>query len=160
MAKHNAPAARDYCKDPDAIKNLTDLQFEVTQRDATEPRFRNEYWQNTRAGLYVDIVSGEPLFLSSDKFESKSGWPSFSRPVDRKAIVEKRDESHGMHRIEVRSKHGDSHLGHVFSDGPQDHGGLRYCINSAALRFIPAADLVSEGYADFAEKLADIDENA
>jgi len=127
---------------------LTPEQYAVTQQCGTEPPFRNAYWDNHDAGLYVDIVSGEPLFASTDKFDSGSGWPSFTKPVAPN-VEEKMDTSHGMRRIEVRSKHGDSHLGHVFPDGPRDAGGLRYCINSASLRFIPVADLEKEGYAEY-----------
>lgn len=134
-------------------KQLTPEQFKVTQECGTEPPFRNAYWDHHAAGLYVDIVSGEPLFASTDKFDSGSGWPSFTKPVDGKAgVVEKRDVTHGMERVEVRSKKGDSHLGHVFDDGPQDKGGLRYCINSAALKFIPVAELAAKGYGEY-EKL-------
>jgi len=135
--------------DQEELKNkLTDLQFQVTQGDATERAFDNEYWDHKGEGIYVDIVSGEPLFSSHDKFKSGSGWPSFTRPIDEDQIVEKKDQSHGMVRTEVRSKGGDSHLGHVFEDGPQPTG-LRYCINSAALRFIPKEDLVDEGYGEY-----------
>lgn len=151
---------KTYKKTRAAVDKLSPLQFQVTQRDATEPRFRNEYWQNARAGLYVDVVSGEPLFLSSDKFKSKSGWPSFSKPVSPAALLEKADESYGMKRIEVRSTHADSHLGHLFPDGPKDAGGMRYCINSAALRFIPVGDLRAEGYGEFEEQLTLEDEGA
>ncbi len=128
---------------------LTDIQYRVTQENATEPPFRNEYHHNTRAGIYVDIVSGEPLFSSLDKFDAGCGWPSFSQPLPAGNIVEKRDTSHGMTRTEVRSKGGDSHLGHVFPDGPGPQG-LRYCINSAALRFIPKEELEKEGYGEYA----------
>ncbi len=133
---------------------LTPAQFAVTQECGTEPPFRNEFWDHHEAGLYVDVVSGEPLFASVHKFESGSGWPSFTRPVGSN-VTEVTDISHGMRRVEVRSKHGDSHLGHVFDDGPRVEGGLRYCINSASLRFIPAADLEQEGYAEFARLFRD-----
>ena len=130
-------------------KVLTPLQFSVTQESATERPFDNEFWNHKEQGIYVDIVSGEPLFSSLDKFDSGCGWPSFTKPIDREHIKEKADFSYNMHRIEVRSKEGDSHLGHVFTDGPRDKGGLRYCINSAALRFIPADKLKEEGYEEY-----------
>lgn len=128
--------------------NLTPLQYRVTQECGTEPPFRNEYWNNHEPGIYVDIVSGEPLFCSLDKFDSGTGWPSFSRPLESGIVTEKSDESHGMTRTEVRSTSSDSHLGHVFPDGPGLQG-MRYCINSAALRFIPLADLEKEGYGSY-----------
>lgn len=128
---------------------LTPLQFEVTQNSATEPPFRNEYWNYHGEGLYVDIVSGEPLFSSLDKFDSMCGWPSFTKPLDQHSVMEKLDTTHGMVRTEVRSKGADSHLGHVFNDGPSHSGGLRYCINSASLRFVPKEDLEKEGYGDY-----------
>jgi len=133
-------------------KKLTPLQYQVTQESATERPFSNEYWNEEREGLYVDITTGEPLFTSREKFNSGCGWPSFTKPVDRTVIKEKADFSHNMHRIEVRTKNSDSHLGHVFNDGPLDKGGLRYCINSASLRFIPLEDLSKEGYGEY-EKL-------
>ena len=139
----------DYRKTPEALARLTPLQHRVTQEAATERPFENEFNAHKEPGLYVDIVSGEPLFTSMDKFESGCGWPSFSKPVESSNVVEKRDTSHGMIRTEVRSTHGDSHLGHVFDDGPRDRGGLRYCINSASLRFIPVADLEKEGYGEY-----------
>jgi peptide-methionine (R)-S-oxide reductase len=138
-----------YRKDPEAITRLTREQYQVTQQDATEPAFRNEFWDNHEPGLYVDVVSGEPLFASVNKYDSQSGWPSFTVPVEPGNVVELQDATYGMARTEVRSAHGDSHLGHVFPDGPRDQGGLRYCINSAALRFIPVSDLEGEGYGEY-----------
>lgn len=132
---------------------LTPLQYEVTQNNATERPFENEYNQHFELGIYVDIVSGDPLFLSTDKFDSGCGWPAFSKPVERSSIKEKADWSHNMHRIEVRSSSADSHLGHVFCDGPDQLGGLRYCINSAALRFIPVDQMEEAGYGQYISQL-------
>ena len=137
---------------PDAAalrSQLTAEQYAVTQKNATEPAFQNPYWNEHRPGIYVDVTTGEPLFVSTDKFDSGCGWPSFSKPIDRKLIQEKVDTSHGMVRTEVRSSTGDAHLGHVFTDGPADKGGLRYCINSASLRFIPKDKMQAEGYGDY-----------
>lgn len=139
----------DYRKTSEALAKLTPLQHRVTQEAATERPFDNEFNDHHAPGLYVDIVSGEPLFTSLDKFDSHCGWPSFSKPVEPANIVEKSDTSHGMERTEVRSAHGDSHLGHVFDDGPRDRGGLRYCINSASLRFVLVADLEKAGYGEY-----------
>ena len=139
----------EYRKDPTVLSQLTPEQFAVTQQSATEPAFTGEFWDNHDDGIYVDIVSGEPLFASTDKYDSRSGWPSFTRPIDPANVVRHDDKSYGMVRTEVRSANGDSHLGHLFDDGPIEDGGLRYCINSAALRFIPLADLETQGYGDY-----------
>ncbi|MGZ4762932.1 MAG: peptide-methionine (R)-S-oxide reductase MsrB [Mycobacterium sp.] len=139
----------NYHKNPEAVGALSPEQYHVTQKNGTERPFTGEYWDNHEPGIYVDVVSGEPLFASVDKFESGSGWPSFTRPIDKENVIEKRDFSHLMIRTEVRSAHGDSHLGHVFTDGPKADGGLRYCINSAALRFIHLDDLEAEGYGQY-----------
>lgn len=132
-------------------KKLSPLQYRVTQENLTERPFENEYWDYNEAGIYVDIVTGEPLFTSKDKFDSGCGWPSFSKPLGNENVIEKLDKSHGMIRTEVKSKYGDSHLGHVFTDGPRELGGLRYCINSAALKFIKKEDLEKEGYGEYLE---------
>jgi len=139
----------NYTKDADAISRLSQEQFRVTQQSATERPFENAYWDHDAPGLYVDIVSGEPLFSSLDKFDSHCGWPSFTKPVNPENVEERSDATHGMIRTEVRSTHADSHLGHVFDDGPKAAGGLRYCINSASLRFIPVDELESEGYGEY-----------
>lgn len=155
-AKANAdaePKAKSDKLMPEELKKriaaLTPIQFEVTQKSGTEPPFRNEFWNNHREGLYVDIISGKPLFSSKDKFDSGCGWPSFSKPLEATEITEHDDRKFGMVRIEVRSATANSHLGHVFNDGPAQLGGLRYCINSASLRFIPKEDLEKEGYGKY-----------
>jgi peptide-methionine (R)-S-oxide reductase len=146
-----------YNKNPEAVARLSPEQYQVTQRCGTEMPFDNAYWDNKEPGIYVDVVSGEPLFASVDKFDSGTGWPSFTRPIEPENVVENTDISHGMTRTEVRSSHGDSHLGHVFPDGPRAEGGLRYCINSASLRFIPLDELESEGYGNY-RKLFELQE--
>ena len=148
--------AKTFSKTDDAIAKLTPEQFRVTQQSGTERPFTGEYNDNKAVGIYVDIVSGEPLFASSDKFDSGCGWPSFTKPIEPAHVAEIRDASLGMIRTEVRSRDGDSHLGHVFPDGPQDRGGLRYCINSASLRFVAKADMVAEGYGDYLDQVEDI----
>lgn len=149
--KANASHTKKYHKPDDATlrQKLSVEQYAVTQKSATEPAFHNEYWNEHRPGIYVDITTGEPLFVSTDKFDSGCGWPSFSKPIQKDLIAEKKDNSYGMIRTEVRSKTGDAHLGHVFTDGPRDKGGLRYCINSASLRFIPKEKMQEEGYGEY-----------
>ena len=144
---------KDYTKKSreELKKVLTQIQFEVTQENGTEKSFENEFWNNKESGIYVDINSGEPLFTSLDKFDSGCGWPSFTKPLDDQNVSENKDTTHGMQRTEVRSKYGDSHLGHIFNDGPLNTGGLRYCINSAALKFIPVKKLEVEGYGEYIE---------
>ena len=141
--------SQEYRKDPEAVSRLSPEQYHVTQESGTEPAFQNAYWDSKEPGIYVDVVSGEPLFTSLDKFDSGTGWPSFTKPVDATNVVQIGDSSFGMFGIEVRSAHGDSHLGHVFDDGPKEAGGLRYCMNSAALRFVPRDDLEREGYGEY-----------
>jgi peptide-methionine (R)-S-oxide reductase len=154
-ARRIQPSFRDamttYRKPDDATlrTTLSDEQYRITQACGTEPPFRNAFWNHKAPGLYVDVVSGEPLFASVHKFDSGTGWPSFTQPVKREHVTEHRDVSHDMVRIEVRSMHGDSHLGHVFPDGPREAGGMRYCINSAALRFVPVEELAAQGYAEY-----------
>lgn len=146
---------KTYKKTAEAVAQLTPEQYRVTQEDGTERPFTGDYVDNKRRGIYVDVVSGEPLFASTDKYDSGSGWPSFTRPIQAECVVERFDESHGMRRVEVRSKDGDSHLGHVFPDGPKDTTGMRYCINSAALRFVPIENMKAEGYGDLIAFVAD-----
>ena len=145
-----------YRKTPEAVAALTPEQYRVTQESATEYPGTGELLHNKEPGIYVDIVSDEPLFASSDKFESGCGWPSFTKPIERANVKELRDATHGMIRTEVRSAHGDSHLGHVFTDGPLDRGGLRYCINSAALRFVPRGQMEAQGYGAYLDQVEDL----
>lgn len=145
-----------YKKSDEAVARLTPEQYQVTQMSGTERPGTGEYLYNKEPGIYVDIVSGEPLFASSDKYESGCGWPSFTKPIVPAHVNELMDSSHGMVRTEVRSAHGDSHLGHVFNDGPRDRGGLRYCINSAALRFVHRDNMVAEGYGDYLDQVEEI----
>ena len=147
---------KTYKKNKEAIAQLTPEQYRVTQENGTERPYTGEYLENKDVGIYVDIVSGEPLFASSDKYESHCGWPSFTKPIVPAHVAELRDITHGMERVEVRSKHGDSHLGHVFTDGPTDKGGLRYCINSASLKFIAKSDMEAEGYSEYLDQVEDV----
>ena len=146
---HHAMAQKNDSNDAELRQRLTPEQYYVTKQNGTEPPFRNEYWDNHKPGIYVDRISGEPLFSSLDKFESGTGWPSFTKPLAKENVVEKTDREFGMTRTEVRSQKGDAHLGHLFDDGPRDKGGMRYCMNSAALRFIPVEKLKDEGYGQF-----------
>lgn len=142
-----------YSKTDAAVSSLTPEQYRVTQENGTERPGSGELLHNKEPGIYVDVVSGEPLFASSDKYESGTGWPSFTKPIEPAKVSELRDRSHGMVRTEVRSKHGDSHLGHLFPDGPRDRGGLRYCINSASLRFVPRAEMEAQGYGEYLDQV-------
>lgn len=146
----------EYKKTDAAIAGLSPEEYWVTQKNGTERPGTGALLSNKKPGIYVDIVSGEPLFASTDKYESGSGWPSFTKPIEPANVSELRDSSHGMVRIEVRSTHGDSHLGHVFNDGPRDRGGLRYCINSASLRFVPREEMEAQGYGDYLNQVEDI----
>lgn len=141
--------SHDYSKSPEAVRRLTEAQFRVTQQGGTEPAFRNEYWDNHQPGIYVDVVSGQPLFSSTDKYDSGTGWPSFSKPIGSDTVRSVTDRSYGMVRTEVLSTGAGSHLGHLFGDGPADRGGERYCMNSAALRFVPVAQLEEQGYGEY-----------
>ena len=143
---HSADTGNSKYSDEELRQKLTPIQYRVTRQEGTEPAFRNEYWDNHKAGIYVDVISGEPLFTSLDKFDSGTGWPSFTKPLDNGSVSEKTDRAFGMDRTEVRSTSSDSHLGHVFDDGPANAGGMRYCMNSASLRFVPVEKLKEEGY--------------
>jgi peptide-methionine (R)-S-oxide reductase len=157
MDKSDSTSLRNYSKTPEAISHLTPEQFRVTQQSGTELPGTGKYLHNKEPGIYVDVVSGEPLFASSDKYESGCGWPSFTKPIETANVRELRDTSHGMIRTEVRSTFGDSHLGHVFDDGPEDRGGLRYCINSASLRFIPRDQMEAEGYGAYLDQVENVE---
>lgn len=141
--------SHQYSKSPEALRRLTETQVRVTQEGGTEPAFRNEYWDHHEPGIYVDVVSGQPLFSSIDKYDSGTGWPSFTKPISPGTVQAVTDRSYGMVRTEVRSTGAGSHLGHLFGDGPTDRGGERYCMNSAALRFVPVADLEEQGYGEY-----------
>ncbi len=151
-AENQNNKSKKYQKD---LSKLNEFQKYVTQKEGTEPAFSNEYWNNKKDGIYVDVASGEPLFSSKDKYDSGTGWPSFTKPIEKNSVVEKSDNSLGMKRVEVRSKNADSHLGHIFDDGPKDKGGMRYCINSASLKFIPKESLEKEGYQEFMKEFSD-----
>ncbi len=153
---HSEDPMAKYERRPEAVAALTPEQYYVTQESGTERPGTGEYLGNKAPGIYVDVVTGEPLFASSDKYDSGCGWPSFTKPIDETHVTEHRDVTHGMIRTEVRSLHGDSHLGHVFPDGPRDRGGLRYCINSASLRFIHRDDMVDTGYGAFIDQVEDV----
>lgn len=148
QGEHHVPK-KTYGKTDAAIKALSTEQFHVTQENGTEKPFGNAYWNSKKEGIYVDVVSGEPLFSSTDKFDSGTGWPSFTKPLEKASVLEHKDNAYGMTRVEVRSKAADSHLGHVFPDGPADKGGMRYCINSASLKFIPKEELEAQGYGEY-----------
>jgi peptide-methionine (R)-S-oxide reductase len=156
MDKSDSTSLRNYSKTPEAISHLTPEQFRVTQQSGTELPGSGKYLHNKEPGIYVDIVSGEPLFASSNKYESGCGWPSFTKPIETANVRELQDASHGMIRTEVRSTFGDSHLGHIFDDGPEDRGGLRYCVNSASLRFIPRDQMEAEGYGAYRDQVENI----
>lgn len=164
VEKYN-PETCAFPKDDESLKKLlTPEQYAITKKNGTERPFENAYWNNHHPGIYVDVISKEPLFSSKDKFESGSGWPSFTKPITKDVVVEKADNAHGMSRVEIRSKRADSHLGHVFPDGPKDQGGLRYCMNSASLRFVPLEKLKAEGYEDYirlftAKEIAEAEKN-
>jgi peptide-methionine (R)-S-oxide reductase len=158
--KEEHPVTTDYRRTPEALSRLTDTQYQVTQNEGTEPPFRNEYWDNHDPGIYVDVVSGQPLFSSLDKYDSGTGWPSFTRPIDPDAVTTKTDWKLLMPRTEVRSSGAESHLGHVFKDGPRQAGGLRYCMNSASLRFVPVAELDEQGYGAYRTLFTTTEENA
>jgi peptide-methionine (R)-S-oxide reductase len=149
--------SNEYRKTPEALSRLTDTQYRVTQEEGTEPAFRNEYWNNHRPGIYVDVVSGQPLFSSTDKYDSGTGWPGFTKPIEPDAVSTKKDWKLLLPRTEVRSSAADSHLGHVFADGPRQAGGLRYCMNSAALRFVPVSSLEDEGYGAYRRLFENLD---
>jgi methionine-R-sulfoxide reductase len=139
----------EYKKTDEAVKKLDEMQYKVTQHSGTEPPFKNQYWDFWEEGIYVDVVTGEPLFSSADKYDAGNGWPSFHRPIRQESLIDKPDYAHGMIRTEVKSKSGDSHLGHVFDDGKPEEGGKHYCINSSALKFVPKKDLILQGYGEF-----------
>ncbi|WP_331436519.1 peptide-methionine (R)-S-oxide reductase MsrB [Gordonia sp. w5E2] len=149
--------SHDYRKNPQALEALTADQYRVTQEDGTEPAFHNAYWDNHEPGIYVDVVSGAPLFSSLDKYDSGTGWPSFTRPISDDAVSTRTDRSLWMKRTEVRSAYADSHLGHLFDDGPRAEGGKRYCMNSASLRFIPVAELDEQGYGEYRHRFENTD---